>query len=164
MWLKHASMQSYFIACQLTITHSQILTDKYFIRSRIPAPFLCLQESNNVLELITSTKTMIIQKLSYKLTQSHNWHNHAIDTPELFVNKACLDSITCSHLSRYEMKSQQSHSHGYNPSSCTYPHFQLISSIITYIPLESRHAITQSQAAAYTTHTFLHTVTHSRMF
>ncbi len=138
--LTHANTQS--CSKRITITHSHILRNNYFFKSRIPEPCACMQASNNTLELITSTKTMIRQTSFYEFTQSHNYHNHTTDTPEHFDNKACLDSITCSHLSRYEMKSQQPHSHAYNPSSCTYPHFQLISSVITYIPLESQHSIT----------------------
>ncbi len=93
--LMHANTQSHCIACQLTITDSPILTKKmFFIKSRIPAPCLCMQADYNTLELITLTKAMIRKTLSY----------YSTDTPELFDNKACLDSITCSQPSRYAMK------------------------------------------------------------
>ncbi len=90
---------------------------------------------------------MIIQTLSYGFTQSHNWHNHTTDTPELFEYKACMDSHMITPTS--------ARSHTAMPYSCieslilysvVYPHCQLIS---TYTPCNLGTPWHRQRAAAY---------------
>jgi len=118
-------------ACQHTITlyclpaHDHRLANinkkNIFRKSRIPSPCLCMQADNNTLELITSTKKMIIQTLSYEFTH----HTTATITQLTLPSSSTINPVwTQSHAHTHlgtQWKPQRSNSHAfaYNHSSCT---------------------------------------------